>query len=199
MTTTPISTHEADALARLLEQYKDSTKLRGLVSALTVQIQELEDTLNAVESAHGIAAAMGDSLDRIGDAVGFARPAGTSDATYRLLILGKIGLNVSQGETERVIDVYRLLTQASTVYLEEFPVAALSIFSDGTVATGLVDTVRDFLDDVVAAGVAVLYFGLYDFENPFVFAGDASGSGFGDATDATVGGKLAQLLIPVNP
>ena len=44
MSIAKITTHNADALARLLYQYRDSTKLQGLITALFgTQVQEIED------------------------------------------------------------------------------------------------------------------------------------------------------------
>ncbi len=192
----PITTHEDDALARMLMQYQESDRLRSLVSALVAQIQQVEDALNDVLDTRAVATATGTNLDELGAIVDFARPPGATDAIYRILILGKIGLNVSQGETERVIDVYRLLTQATEVRIEEYPVAALSLYSNGSLDPELVTIVAGFLEAVVAAGVSVEHFGLYDADEPFVFAGNASGLGFGDLDDLSVGGKLSQLLVP---
>lgn len=193
MTITPITTHETDALARLLQQYKGSTNLRAILSAFVGQVQELEDVLNDLPDTRSIDTATGASLDKIGGTVGMPRPLGTDDDVYRVLILGRIGLNISQGETERVIGMYSLFTQSDAVQMQEYQPASISLMSDGAIVPGVEDMLGEFLEAVTAAGVAVLYFGLHDPTNPFVFAGGIGG-GFGDVGDTAVGGKLAYLI-----
>lgn len=193
MTITPITTHETDALARLLQQYKGSTNLRAIVSAFVEQVQELEDVLNTVPATRSLDTATGASLDALGELVGMPRPLGTDDDVYRVLIFGRIGLNISQGETERVIALYSLFTASDRVQMQEYQPASISLMSDGAVVPGVEDMLGEFLEAVTAAGVAVLYFGLHDPTNAFVFAG-GTGGGFGDATDGAVGGELAYLI-----
>ena len=67
MTTTPITTHEEDALNRLLQQYKDQPFIKGLLQALfTDQIQSLEEALQAFYSRLNIDTQEGIQLDNIG-------------------------------------------------------------------------------------------------------------------------------------
>lgn len=52
------------------------------------------------------------------------------------------------------------------------------------------------LDSVLAGGVRLNFIGWYDADEPFAFAGNAFGEGFGTVSDSTVGGKFATVIPP---
>lgn len=193
MSVAAINTHVADALSRLLQQYKNSPKLQSIVESLAEQIQTLEDTLQDIDISRSVAVATGENLDRIGESLGVVRSSATSDEIYRILILGKIAANVSQGETEAVIATYALLTQASEVTLTEIFPAAIIIFSNGEVDPSLASIVSEYLNISTAAAVSVESFGIYE-DPPFGFDGDSQAQGFGDNNNPAIGGKLASKL-----
>lgn len=194
MSVTPITTHVADALDRLLEQYKKSPRLRAVISGLATEIQSVEDALNDVSLSRSIYEAEGYALDRIGATVGVVRPPDTADEIFRILIFGKISANVSQGETEAVIATYSLLTQATEVRLDEIFPASLAIYSNGTLNVSVLPYVALYLKLSVAAGVSVDSFGLFSEAAAFGFATDPSALGFGDANNPLVGGGLASQV-----
>lgn len=197
---TQITTHEADAIKRLLAQYRAKPRMEGLAGTFGAQAQSLEDVLFALLStARSIYTAEGEQLDQIGAIVGLDRSLGFDDETYRVLLFAKIGLNVSQGETERVIDVYRLVTAATHVDLQEYQPAAVGLFSNGDIAPSLINTIWHFVSDVVSAGVRVDHFGHFDETNGFSFIGSGDGGGFGDTGDASAGGLFGELFLPSVP
>lgn len=196
-TVEPITTHVADALSRLLEQYKDAARLRGIITAIAGPVQTIEDAITALALARSIDDAEGAHLDRLGEIVGYLRPPLLSDEAYRIFIVAKIGVNASQGETERVIEIYKLITQAQTVRLSEYFPAAVELFSDGSIPAGMSATVLQFMNDVVPAGVSVnnLSIGAYYGANSFTIGPSETGGGFGDLNDPEAGGGFGALVI----
>ena len=138
MSVTQITTHNADALARLLYQYRNSSNLQGLLTGVFgTQTQELEDALYGILEALDIQSMEGDQLDQIGTIVGQER-YGVDDVEYRVRILARIGKNVSEGDIERVISIWRLFSpeSASIQLVENFP-AEVAIYSDSSVGVGV--------------------------------------------------------------
>lgn len=131
MSITQITTHNTDALARLLYQYKDSANIKSFLTAIFgTQVQELEDAIYSIFSALDIQNVEGDQLDQVGTIVGQER-YGVDDVEYRIRLLARIGKNVSEGDIERVISVWRLFSPMSveTHLVEHFP-AEVAIYSD---------------------------------------------------------------------
>jgi hypothetical protein len=201
MTVSLITTHEVDAIKRLLEQYKSKPLIKGTLDANTAQIQELEDTIYGMLTNRSIYEAVGKQLDKIGQILGLSRPGGMDDDTYRGLLLGKIGVNTSQGQPEAVISFYKIYTQANYVHLQEpFP-AGVILMSDTEVVPSLVETLWQFLQIVVAAGIRVDHYGVWNDGLAFGMDGVGGGNsfGFGDDTDLLVGGEFAKLYEPNKP
>lgn len=195
MAITQITDHKQAAKDRLLQQYKGKTNVEGFVDGLGGdQIQELEDALFDFFDRLDIDIATGQQLDNIGQIVGQDR-LGLADPIYRLFLKAKIGQNVSESEIERVIDVWKLITQANIILLlESFP-AQVDLFTDVELPPTLVDAAFELIQNVVGAGIPVQTIGIFDATEAFGF--DASGpntKGFGDDTNPLLGGKLAKIL-----
>lgn len=191
MSVTPINSHVADAIARILEQYKNSPRLKAIIQGLAGEIQNLENSFQGIDFIRSISDATGKNLDLIGAIAGVTRASDTPDDIFRILIIGKITANVSQGETESVIATYQLLTQATEVTLDELYPAGIRISSNGSVDPSLAPYISLYLKQAVAAGVSIEIFGVYSAEDPFGFATDPDAVGFGDSNDPTIGGQLA--------
>lgn len=153
---TQISTHNIDAQKRLLQQYKGKEKIEALLAALgSDQIQDLEDTLTQLLSRLVVDNSEGVQLDNIGKIVGQPRN-GQDDATYQIFIHAKIGRNVSEGDIERVISVWKILSQAGTVQvIENFP-AEVELYSDSPLSDALAAIAFPLMQDVVGAGIKVV-------------------------------------------
>jgi hypothetical protein len=187
-----ITDHSAESLKRLITQFRNKPRIEGMITAFSDQIQSLEDTLYDLGvTGRSVFTAVGQQLDRIGEIVDQERPLNFSDEIYRIILLAKIGLNVSQGEIEAVIGVYGLITQASLVHLQEYYPAAVGLFSNNQVDDDFVDMVYQFVSSVVGAGISVDAFGWFDDITPFELAGaGGSGLGFADENNLSVGGRL---------
>lgn len=196
MSITQITTHNIDALARLLYQYKNSSNLQGLITGLFgTQVQELEDALWPLFDRLNIDTQEGTQLDGIGSIVGQTR-MGLSDDLYRIWLKAKIAKNVSEGDIERVISIWQLFNpDATTIEIREAYPAEVDIYSNAalTVDSGYFDSIFIFMQQVVVAGVAVGYVAVFDSDNPFGFIGDTLSSGFGDTGDAEIGGELGYI------
>lgn len=177
---TQITTHNADARARLLQQYKGKVKIEGLLDALgSDQIQDLEDAIFGLNTRLDIDSSSGIQLDNIGEIVGRAR-SGQSDTIYRLFLKATIGRNVSESEAERVISVWKIITQGTIIQLlEAFP-AEVALYSDVELDVSLVDIAFALMQDVVGAGIRVTPTAVL-VEDGFGFDGNPDALGFGSS------------------
>jgi hypothetical protein len=151
-----ITSHVADAQARLLSQFSEAGNLKNTVAALTESIQDYEDLVFPLFTLLDIDAMEGEQLDGIGSIVGEDRQ-GRTDAEYREAIRLRVSLNVSSGEPETVIALFKALTDPTgpVVYYEEQP-AAYSIYGDG-------DQFAQLLAAMEAASPAGVHVSLLDF------------------------------------
>lgn len=149
-----ITDHAARALARLLWQYRDKTRLAGVLNASSAQIQELENALYELWSLRTLDAATGAQLDVIGKMVKQPRE-GVSDAVYRPRIRARIRALRSSGLVEDVVQTLDLLVPTTvTIKLRQQPPAGFSILLDDVaIASGDLDLYATFVDRAKAAGV----------------------------------------------
>lgn len=177
MNVTQITTHEIDARKRLLFQYKDSPNIISLIDSLGgQQIQDLEDALFQLNMRLDIDNSEGVQLDNIGGIVGQVRN-GQSDAQYRLFLKAKGGRNVSEGDIERVLSVWKLITGGTVVQLIENYPAEVELYSDIPVPDALASFAFALMQDVVSAGVRVVS-SIISPENAFGFEGSVGTLGF---------------------
>lgn len=193
---TQITTHETDALARLIQQYKDKPNIEALISVKAQHIQELENAFYQIKDRLNISTQIGIQLDRIGDIVGQPRNGITNDALYRLFLNAKVGQNSSNGDAEKIISVWNMLSESTqTQLIENFP-AEISLMSNNQIDPSIILFAYALIQKVVSAGVKVVVLGYYDPEGPFAFEGNdplGVNLGFGSDTDPTVGGKFADV------
>jgi len=194
-----ITDHVQQALDRMLEQYKGKPRIEGVITSFTEQTQDSEDVIHGLTSDLAIATAIGIQLDLIGTIVVQDR-LGFSDDIYRRLLLAKIGENVSKSTPENVIDVVKLLTDSSLVHFQEYYPAGYGIGIDKEIDPSLVDFFYQRIDRVDPAAVRLEALICFDDSNPFAFEGGPTpAGGFGDLTDANVGGLFAKLHIRLEP
>lgn len=100
----------ADTIKRLTSKYQKSTtsNIGKLFSILSLQIDEVQRTLEKIEQYRDVDQAIGASLDRIGRNVGQAR-GNSTDIDYRKLIKTKIKANLSAGDIETINEVMEVL------------------------------------------------------------------------------------------
>lgn len=155
MPVTKITTHEADAKARLPEQFKNKQVINAIVGAIGLEMQALEDAIFPMFDLLDISIMIGAQLDGIGDILTEPR-GGATDVNYRLALLDKAARITASGTPEQVIE--RIITLTSPTgavdYREDFP-AGYSIFSDGSQPTGLLTT-------MIGASPTGVFVGLLD-------------------------------------
>lgn len=167
-----ISTHTLDAYNRLTAVFLDKPLIQGLLASFTDQIQELEDGFYPFLTQLTVRNGVGKQLDLIGEWVG-ERRRGRNDLQYRRAIYLRIARNISKGTSEDIIDIYQLLTGATSVFWYEIYPAHVVIFGNVNIDFELIN----------------------DGDDAFAFAGGTDGLGFGDLFDPLVGGGFAEIVL----
>lgn len=126
-----ITDYDTDTLNKILEQFKDSTNLKGIVESANTSANDIEQALFEIRDEFWITTAVGTQLDVLG-IIWDVQREGLSDTDYRTKILSKISLNVS-GEPEVIISILKLLFGATFVtYLPFYP-AGFYIYNDSDI------------------------------------------------------------------
>ena len=81
-----IESYKEEGSKYVPEQYKNSSKLRGVVDALLSQCDDLEDAFFEILGSIDLQTAIGPALDYLGEIVGVTRKPGESDNAYRTRI-----------------------------------------------------------------------------------------------------------------
>lgn len=191
-----ITNHQAQAIARLLTQYRGRTTIEGTVGALVDPIQDLEYALAGMNVLRTLEGSVGIQLDLLGAIVGQARVGGQSDDSYRLAIKARIQENTSQGEPAALIQTFLLLTGISQVLLDELYPASFMMESAFLPTTQQAYDIITILDMVAAGGVRCDGIIAYDPDAAFSMDGSLPGAGFGDANDASAGGFFSTYFSP---
>lgn len=182
-----------DAIDRLLTQFKDQANIEALIQVYTDEMQEIEDVLFELRDNRSLDTAEGDQLDVLGAIVGQDR-GGRSDADYLNYIILKIAQNTSRGTAEDVFAIFNILTSSESCHLLELFPAAIEIYADHDISSLNTDDISNFTELALGAGIKLDNIGYYLEGEAFGFDGDVNALGFGDATDATLGGKFASLV-----
>jgi len=194
------TTHDAEALATFLEQFKGQAILSALLSSYVAQVQELEAVFFDVLASRTIDAAEGDQLDLLGALVGQPRE-GRSDSDYRIWIKARIRVNLSSGTSNDILaTIDAILSSTGRAEITETPPAAMLV----TVSDALGGTpadVAELISQARGAGIdcnlvytlladsATFTFSSGDTEEASVAQGWADdgqtiGGGFADALEA---------------
>ena len=177
MSVMQITTHIEDAKNRLLFQYRGKANIEGLLDSLGgQQIQDLEDILFNVSTILEIDNSIGIQLDNIGKIVGQLRN-GQVDSTYKLFLKAKAARNVSEGDIERILSVWKIITGGTDIQITEIFPAEIELFSDVPVPDELAADAFALMQDIVAAGVRVLS-SIISPENAFGFENSIGTLGF---------------------
>lgn len=157
-----------DAVRGLVpEQYKNSTKLNGLVASVMHGCDDVETMLQELRGLWDIQSMEGKNLDIIGQVVGVHRNAGEGDEDYRQrLAAGPVERDLPTYESLR--NVVKAMTGSERVGI--YPVWPAGVY---VVVETAGEDVRDLLERWVAAGVgADLGTFLCDEDNEAVYIVD---------------------------
>lgn len=176
MTIEYIDDHVEKALDRILEQYKNKSKVRGLITAIVKPLQGIEDAAQPLLTLRHVNTAVGAQLDGVGQIVGLARELEQDDEDYRALIKAKIVQNLNNGTPEEVIAAAKFFLNTTEIWFTENYPAEVDIQTTEEIEESLRPKLRKVLEKFLPSGVALGIFGQYDVERPFLFD---SGEGFG--------------------
>jgi len=181
--------HEALAVSRFLDQFKNAAKLKALAASYAAQIQDLEDAAFEVILERVLDNAVGAQLTVIGKIVQQPRTT-ADDAEFKTAIRARIAINLSHGTPEDLIKVAGLiLTGGERFEIREEPPAQIRI----TVLDPITITpelAQDLLDSADAGGVRLLlnYTSTITDARKFTFSdalgSPTTGAGFGSTVGA---------------
>ncbi len=165
--TTEITTHTADALERLPQQFKGKTKLEAFISAIVDPIQDIENAFWQLLVERSIAAGIGEQLNVIGRIVNQPRD-GLVDEDYRRYLRARIATNKAEGLGEDLIRIARLIVYDTAAQIELVHLNPVYPFFNQDTATVIVrinniavtdtiaDTLNNFLQSAKSAGVRLI-------------------------------------------
>jgi len=191
---TPVDLN-AQAIGRVVSQYRGSARLLAFISGLAALAQEIQDALAAIPPLDDIDVATQVNLEVTGDLVGQGRQLINgdlvTDSVYRLLIKARIARNHSHATGEDILSSLAII----------FPGAAVRLFDFGGMAISYLIGVVLTADEIAALGGNTLPRPMgvrldaayYDPAAYFGFQDDPTAKGFSD--DAIRGpGKLAEAF-----
>lgn len=192
---TEINNHADLAKRRVLEQFKGSPRLLGMLDGLCINIQELENVFFDIKDNLSIFNSTGVNLDIWGDILNQPRNGLSDDTEYRIVLLAKIAQNVSQGTAEELIALLTLLTNPTKIIYSELQPAELVMTILSPTPIGSYELIRSVMQKAKAAGVKFNVL-VVASEHPFSFAEDPDidGRGFGDINDPDVGGNFSAIV-----
>jgi hypothetical protein len=159
-----ITTHVADAIARLPEQHKQplTEKIQALVSIYAARMQTLENVLFQILLGRFpfIDTAIGEQLDQIGRLVLLDRN-GLSDTEYRIRLRARLLVLRSRGTTEDIIGVVKALIldgapDATVEVQNEYPASVVVRLLGDDVSDALADVIISFLRKTKSGGVRII-------------------------------------------
>ena len=122
MTIKDIQSHASDAVARLPDQFIDSPNLTNLITLNSDRMQGINDEAIKMLDGMSLSTAVGKQLDNLATILNLVRISGESDTDFRARILSETAVLAKSGEPSHVVDVYLLLTEASSIfYSENYP------------------------------------------------------------------------------
>lgn len=188
--------HVLEALSRLPMQFQEKPRIAALISALVTQCQDIEDTAWDLYVDRTVDTAVGAQQDILGHIVGAPRD-GRSDSDYRFRLKLQIAVNRSDGGTETMNRIMRLIVLTNDFTMSEVFPAGLNIEIVSHFFGDPVDTGK-LLKKAVTAGVHLAF--IYN-PSGFAFAFSDTGSpvndvghGLGTTTDSGVGGNLTGVI-----
>ena len=149
MTIDLIEDHVTRGLDRLLQRYKESPNLNGLLSSLMQPLQEIENQAYKLYTERSIYTAIGFQLDGIGKIVGLERED-RDDEDYRAALIIQIQINKAGGEPESIITAIRQLYKTEEIsYADVYPANYEVHFISGVI----IENAKALINSISPAGV----------------------------------------------
>jgi hypothetical protein len=118
------------------------------------QVQILENEIRKFLYILNIDNSEGEQLDNIGTLVGQNR-LGYNDEYYRILLKVKIGVNISEGEIERILTLWKLLSGSDNVRLIEILPGKIKLETDEYFSEDIILFMKEFAKQALAGGVGI--------------------------------------------
>jgi hypothetical protein len=171
-----------------------STKVEEFLTALLTPFQALEDGIQQCIVGRRIDTAVGVQLDELGKLVGRPREGITDDEMYRRFVRAQIATNNSDGRTEDLITITRLVVydDAATYRVRNYGAACvhvqiLNVAVEWELAARLIRLLRA----AVSAGVRVVLEFSLSADALMFGCEDSDGLGYDDSTTPGSGGAYA--------
>jgi hypothetical protein len=132
-----------------------SIKISDLMIAMFGnQTQDFENAARKLLYNISIDKSEGVQLDNIGTIVNQSR-LGYNDTYYRILLKVKIGVNISEGEIERILTLWKLLAGTDNVKLIELFPAKIKLETDEYLGDDIFIFMKEFASLALAGGVGI--------------------------------------------
>lgn len=204
-----IDTHAEDALARVATQYKDSTRLKGLIEVNADQWQLIDDALWQLATERYLYSdaeindvtvnyvAVGEQLDVLGRILGLTRQ-NMADDDYRAALKAQVKVLHSSGTAEELIGVFHCVEPDATITITDYPPACFTLTLSDPITVPESAVYLKFIRRARAAGVRGILCWQHVEDSNSLILSDAAAypetsatTGLGDATDETLGGYLS--------
>jgi len=163
---------------RLLFQYKNSPNLQAILdSYVSNPVQKLEDMFYQFYKLFDIDLSTGDQLDNIGRILNQPRESRT-DEIYRIILKGAIGANSSEGSTEEVYSVWKILSRGNTLRINRIAPALIEFYTDVDIPADLVTTIFELMEKAISAGVQIYGINYFRPAGYFGWSDDPTAEGF---------------------
>ena len=179
-------------IARLANQFKKSTKFQEFLEVFLQQHQDLKASDLQLLNERYLDTAIGIQLDGIGKIVGLKRSNGLSDDSYRLLIRAKIIKNKTAMTVDDTLRLISFTFDGAVVRYFQSPFLEPRY----DIIKILTSSEENLLSNLpVLIGIDSVEYHTY-VDGTFSFFGDPdpTGLGFGDITNANLGGNFAKIV-----
>lgn len=168
-----VDDHVGESEALLLPQFQDCPRIKALLGAFAIEIQQIEDTCCDLLTCFHLSTAAAAQLDEVGRLLNFTRGE-MVDADYRLVLYAKVIANRSSGRGDEFINAFRMMVPglSTTFTLTEGPASAeLTAEMGGTMFTATFTnlTIYQILNRIRGAAIAFWYKFFVQPDNTTIF------------------------------
>lgn len=113
MAITSITDHAARSIKRLVSQFQESPRFKGLLTVLSNEAQAIEDAFqDLLAQFRDVTVANDDALDKLGKLVGAPDRGGMNNTLYRARVIAQIFINRSSGNNVAIYGIAKHIVTA---------------------------------------------------------------------------------------
>ena len=146
---TLVDDHSKQAIDELFCQFMEAENLQDLIRVFGDEMDEIEEIAFQLLTERNIDG-VGAQLDILGEIVGEPR-RGKTDAEYRDAIRFKIAINTANSTEPHITAAAKILTQATTVLVQDQYPASIQLFTNGI---NITRDILQFLTRITGATIA---------------------------------------------